>query len=573
MIIDGRTVTKGASIVADVCLIGAGAAGITLARELKDSSAQVVLLEAGGLAADPVTQSLYAGENVGIDYDRLDRARSRFFGGSTSCWGGWSRPLDEMDFEERPWVPNSGWPFKRATLDPYYVRAADYVQVGHEYDNAVWAERLKPDNIALLPIEGDVLQSMMIQLSPPAKFGTLYKDDLEKSPTTRVILYSNVVNLESDENANTVKGVRVKTFTGSEFFVHARYFVLTSGGIENARLLLASNDRRPNGLGNDHDVVGRYFMDHPRFRAVRLKLKDANRHRPLYDVTMAMRGPVGRTGKTYRIAAHIAPTAQAQRKMELSNSRSYFEAHYAADVSKSYLWLRAMRRQWRGRKVFGYSTSTVMREALEGLPQALKSAPLAVVGALDLYTNFSFIEREYRFESVVEPTPNPSSRVTLSSEKDPLGLPRSRLDWRLTERDYANAVKLNGLLRNVLGEQGVITPVGPEQSDPSETDVVGCWHHMGTTRMHKDPAKGVVDENLKVHGMDNLYVSGSSVFPTVGSDCPTITLVALSIRLAERLKAAIALETSPSASSQSADKGAASGGLVPETSGPSPSPT
>jgi choline dehydrogenase-like flavoprotein len=539
MIIDGRTVSNGATVEGDVCLIGAGAAGITLAAQLKDSATRTILLESGGLSPDPVTQSLYAGENVGIAYQPLDRARSRFFGGSTSCWGGWCRPLDGLDFEERAWMPNSGWPFARSALDSHYARAAEYLRLSPEYDTAVWSERLRPENISLLPIEGDVLQNMMIQLSPPGDFGALYKEELEKSAAVRVILYSNVVKLQSSENAAVIENVTARTLTGSEFRVRARYFVLCSGGIENARLLLLSNDRRPNGLGNDHDVVGRYFMDHPRFKSGRLRLKSENRHRPLYDVTMAMRGQIGRKGKTHRVAAHIAPTARAQRDLRLPNSRSYFEAHYAAKMSKGYLWLRAMRQQWRGRRVFGYSGMRVLGEALEGLPEALSSVPLALWGVLDLYANLPFIEREFQFESVIEPAPNPESRVTLSSQRDRLGLFQTRLDWRLSEQDYAAANSLKALLRDELQRQDIVSLVSPNRpdgEDASETKVMGCWHHMGTTRMHKDRRKGVVDENLKVHGVENLFISGSSVFPTAGSDCPTITLVALSIRLAAHLR-------------------------------------
>lgn len=336
-----------------------------------------------------------------------------------------------------------------------------------------------------------------------------------------------------------IESVRVKTLTGLRFSVRARYFVLCSGGVENARLLLLSNDRRPNGLGNDHDVVGRYFMDHPRFKSGRLRLRGENRYRPLYDVTMAMKGQNGRKGKTHRVAAHLAPTARAQRDLKLPNSRSYFEARYAAHMSRGYLWLRAMRRQWRGRKVFGYSRMSVLGEAVEGLPAALSSAPLALLGAVDLYTNLPFIEREFQFESVIEPAPNPESRVTLSHERDRLGLFQTRLDWRLSEQDYAAANRLKALLRDELQRQGIVTLVSPDCSDNEDASE---WHHMGTTRMHKDRRKGVVDENLKVHGVENLFIGGSSVFPTVGSDCPTITLVALSIRLAAHLRQVMVLQ-------------------------------
>ena len=534
MIVDSRAGFKGAVLEADICLIGAGAAGIALAMELSKTALDVVLLESGGLSADPASQSLNEGDNIGIDYEPLERARSQFFGGGTNCWGGWCRPLDEFDFEERSWIPGSGWPFGRSALASHYRAAAAYLDTVEEYHVEDWRERLRASQRPLLPLAGNVVENLIIQLSPPANFGLNFRTALARAPRIKVLLYANATELATDEYARRVEAVCVKTLSGSMFKVRAHRYVLCSGGLENARLLLLSDRARPAGLGNEFDVVGRYFMDHPRMRLAQLRLKDSYAYRRLYDATMAMTRRKSLGVARRRVAAHLAPSYGVQREMRLPNSRSYFVARYAADMSKGYLWLRDTRRRWRGRRVFGYSSMSVLAGALSGLPAALKTTPLAVLGVIDLIANPAFVNRELQLETIVEPVPNPDSRVTLARQVDRLNLRRAVVDWRLTGEDYRAAERVADIVVDELERQGLVARLGRRHS-ACESLVSGCWHHMGATRMHRDPRKGVVDENLRVHGVDNLFICGSSVFPTAGSDCPTITIVALSLRLAEHL--------------------------------------
>ena len=134
MFIDARQVEEGSELRAELCIIGAGAAGLALARELRGSARSICLLESGGLEADSETHELQRGTRSGEAYPPLEETRSRFFGGSTNCWAGYCRPLDAIDFEPRDWVPNSGWPFPRAELDPYYVRANRLLGLGELAD-------------------------------------------------------------------------------------------------------------------------------------------------------------------------------------------------------------------------------------------------------------------------------------------------------------------------------------------------------------------------------------------------------------------------------------------------------
>lgn len=542
MIIDSRLIDDFHSFQSDICIIGAGAAGITIALEFLSKTVNVILLEGGGTSSDPMTQSLYAGENVGLSYDRLEEMRSRYLGGSTNCWGGWCRPLDPLDFEKRVWVPNSGWPFGKKELYGHYERSHSLLKLGpFDYDEDRWTQKFTKENISPFPLDGRRVGNMISQFSPPARFGDLYRPQLNQSSNVKVMLFANVSEIQANDTATMVTGVRVATLNGKSFTVSAKVVVLAAGGIENARLLLLSNQTQKMGLGNERDLVGRYFMDHPRIRSTRVRLKDQRRHRKLYNSTMVLaRG--GYSSNGVRVAAHVAPTSECQRELSLPNSRTYLVARYAHDMSDAYLGLKAISRQLKGHGRFGYPFGDMVREILQTLPSVIAKAPQAAIGLLDARLNPRFVKRDFDLETVIEPIPNYDSRVGLSSTRDRLGLNRVKVDWRLTEQDKVHFIALRELLTEELTGQGVLQLVG-ETADLSEiwpTHIIGCWHAMGTTRMDPDPAKGVVDANCRVHGISNLFVAGSSVFPTVGSDMPTITIVAMALRLCGRLEAALA---------------------------------
>jgi choline dehydrogenase-like flavoprotein len=360
---------------------------------------------------------------------------------------------------------------------------------------------------------------------------------MERLANLTVMLFANATRIVTDETASTVTGVEVKTLNGKCFTVGASYFTLASGGIENARLLLLSNQVQSAGLGNGRDVVGRYYMDHPRVKSHLLRVADAKRYRSLYDATLHRihngRGAAGRD-----IEVHLAPTFDQQRLLGLSNSRTYLVARHSNDLTKSFFALKALQRAISGRSHFGYPRSRVIRDVMSQMPTLLLNAPTTALTVADVRLNSVRTRQDYSLETVFEPVPNRESRVTLSANQDALGLRQAVVDWRLTEQDRSNFTTQTALVLEGLARADIVRPLaGTQVGEPAwPDDVMGCWHHMGTTRMSEDPARGVVDASCRVHGMHNLYIAGSSVFPTVGSDSPTITIVALALRLADRLR-------------------------------------
>ena len=539
MFIDSRTLPHGTVVEADICIIGAGSAGITIAREFIDKSFKVVLLESGGLTADPATQSLYAGENAGIPYAALESTRSRYFGGSTNCWVGWCRPFDRIDFEYRDWVANSGWPLDHSALAPYFLRAHDVLQLTElRFDADSWRERLKREALDFLPLRDGGIKNQINLFSPPTRFGDAYRDLLRNAADVQTFLNANVVEIEANETASAVERVRVATLQGNQFAVSARAFVLAAGGIENARLLLLSNRVQPAGLGNGSDLVGRYFMEHPRLRGRKIRLKNPGRHRRLYDSTLVMSRRRLNT-RALRLGVDLAPTEASQRRLGLQNSRTYLSAIYRGDGSAEIETLRRTHQLFKDRRKYGYSAAYLANDVLRNLPRLTARLPQLASSVFDYTANPNHAGREFWLDTIIEPAPNPDSRVVLSGEKDALGLNRSRVELRLSDSDRQTFVGTQELLAAELGASGAVEFDDAPAPDWPEK-VFWCSHHMGTTRMDEDARKGIVDKNCRVHGIGNLFVAGSSVFPTGGSDIPTMTIVAMALRLSDHLLAAMA---------------------------------
>jgi choline dehydrogenase-like flavoprotein len=537
---DARTVPADTVVEADLCIVGGGPAGITVAREFMGTRLKVVLLESGGRDVDPETQALYRGENIGQHYERLDANRSRFLGGSSNCWGGWCREFDDIDFEQRSYLENSGWPFPKSALNPYYRRAGDICQVRNgDYTLDGWREAIGKEGLEWFPVD-DPVTSVVNQFSPPTRFGVVYGPELENAENIETLLYANVTDFETDADGRQVTAANVATLAGGKFKVKAPIFVLASGGIENARLLLASNSVKKNGLGNDHDVVGRYFMDHVRVRSLGITLNEQTRHRRVYDQSLAL-ARRRLSAKHLGVNAHLAPTQAAQRALGLPNSRTYLVADYFGSMTAAHAEVSEIREMIRARRKFGTSWGQIAQRVLKSSPKLVMNAPHVAYGIYDSMLNPHKDDRLFYLESVFEPTPYRESRVKLSAEKDRIGVPIVQLDWRVAPQDKDHFTRTVSLVAGALEKAGVATVKDPLSSleDHWPKDILWCWHHMGTTRMHNDPKFGVVDADCKVHGVSNLYIGGGSLFPTVSSDIPTMTIVALALRLSARLRTAL----------------------------------
>jgi choline dehydrogenase-like flavoprotein len=516
---DARTLDAGTLIEGDVCIIGAGAAGISIALEWLTGPRKVILLEGGGFEVEPKMQDLYRGEIVGQPYFPLEAARLHCFGGTTGHWAGWCSTYDAIDFEQRPWVPNSGWPIRREELDPFYTRAQPLLDLGaYDYDSASYVKQ----DAALTPLAlgSETFWTKMWQFSPPTRFGKKYRDAIVRSPNVHLYTYANVVELAANEAMSAVDELRVRTITGKEHRVRAKTYVMACCSIQNARLLLASNRQATAGLANAHDVVGRYFMEHLEMPGGALMLaKPESTRMKMYAMDFGVTKARG----------EIALTPQAQRAHKVLNGT---------------LSLEPAPFEQPGRSTFQFMPPEKV-EALRRWDEGGRHGPnpLGSEGGVPADSS-GRPPSYYQLATRMEQSPNPDSRVTLSTEKDALGMPRVRLDWRLTALEKRSIRVLHELLGHEVGRTGIGRLQFREWLlDADEVwppFVGGGWHHMGTTRMSTDPKKGVVDPDCRVHGLANLYIAGASVYPTAGAANPTLTLVSLSLRLSDHLKGQVA---------------------------------
>ncbi len=484
------SVPDGARIEADVVIAGAGAAGITIARELARTDKRVVLLESGDFEYERDTQDLYAGTVSGSPYD-LESSRLRFFGGTTNHWGGWVRPLDPEDFEGRSWIPGTGWPIERRELDPYYERA--YPITSQLDDRSFdWEDWVGDPEVGVAPlVDSPELTGAIYRISP-VRFNDAYRPDIEVADNVTAYLGANLVGIALDA-ADRVAAFEVATLEGNRFEVIGSQYVLALGGIENARMLLQTDTSEGTPLGNHSDLLGRTFMDHIEANVGTVVLAD--------QLSEAYMG-----GNFGLFRAAVTPTVEAGERLGLGG--------VAFVIEEGPRW----------------ADPADVPEGMDELPSEVVGD---VLGSLEPGEPSTWV-----VHMRAEPEPNPESRVTLNDEVDALGVRTVDVHRVLTDADHQRIRAAVDLLANELGAAGVgwmrIDAPGLGVDDSS---LFYGFHHMGTTRMSETPADGVVDPDGRVHGTDNLWIAGSSVFPSVGYANPTLTIVALALRTADRLAA------------------------------------
>ena len=541
MFIDARQLPPSQTINTDICIVGAGVAGISMAREFTTAGFKTAVIESGGLTPDKITQSLYWGENIGIPYYPLDTARARFFGGTSHYWhiklpgtgmGVRLRPMDAIDFETRDWVPYSGWPYDKSVLNFYYERAQEVCQIGpFNYDPDYWADAQRP----VLPLGNGGVQTTMFQFAEREVFFKQYRNELEKSDQVTVYLHGNVTEIQTTENAKTVTRLRVDCLEGNRFYVKAKYYVISLGGIETPRLLLLSNEIWKQGLGNEHDLVGRFFMEHPHLWSgtyVPSNRKVSN-STGLYQIFRKNNLP---------LLAKLTLTEETLRKEKLANWCTSIHPDYHLSYQHYMQWDKKGVSAFQGlKRRLGRKPAT---GSLMGIMADIVSDPISIGLALARKIKGNFkkeFERSrhvavFKLNHMAEQTPNPDSRVLLSEEKDRLGQRRVKLDWRLNPIDVETITRAQKIVDAALRQSGLGYLNIETRADEIPAHIHGGWHHMGTTRMHTDPKQGVVDPDCRVHGTSNLYIAGASTFPTVGYANPVLTTIAVVLRLADHLK-------------------------------------
>ena len=507
MHIDARTSENNTLIEGDICIVGAGAAGITLALQFLNAPLKIILLEGGGFEYEKAMQDLYRGKNTGLPYYSLESSRLHYFGGTTGHWAGYCSEYDAIDFKKRDWVHGSGWPLSREDLDPYYGKASDILELQTSPPDA---DMMKSS----LAFDRNVIRNKMWYFSPPVRFGKKYRDTIVNAANITLYTHANVTDIITNENVSVVEEVTVRNLAGKYLRVRAKKFVLACCAIQNARLLLASNKQAGRGLGNDNDLVGRHFMEHLEMNAADLFLP-----RPasldLYRLQFFYT----------KIRAELALTENSQRNMQILNGTVALDpVTVSAEKNDT------------GETPDSGEASEDPAASLKGWEEAEK-----------YYESGKYLKekfnrtKQFMFFARMEQSPNPSSRITLDTEKDALGMPRVVLDWRLTElekRSYRKLIETIGVACGITGVGRVrLHEWLHDENDANWPEhLAGGWHHMGTTRMHVNSKEGVVDEHCKVHGIGNLYIAGSSCFPTAGSANPTYTIVAMTLRLADHLK-------------------------------------
>lgn len=498
----------------DVCVIGAGAVGIVLARQLAESGLTVTLLEGGGPRFETRSQDLYAVETSGRPFrgDRIGRYRA--YGGSTTEWGGQILELDDFDFEKRDWIKGSGWPFDKSVLKSYYARALamEGLRRAADSESDVWSTiGLQP------PAFGSEFRVRFSNWCPERNFARLHGSYLDESPRVTVLLHANAVGLELESQGSRISGVHIRTFDGRSARVTARHYVVCLGGIESTRLLLQPCEHAP---WQRSGLLGRFFQEHVACNGIPIDLTSINRPDAYFGYFHA---------RGFRYHAKICLNLEQQRRHKTLNVAATINRMAKDDHRRDQVIRAVRRRREGGEKISPRTLASAFRylpgEAMaRGAARLRKEPPPWGAAMLSVH---------------VEQLPTSASSITLTHRIDPLGMLGVRLDWKVADEERRTIREYVRIASEVFTREGTATirpPRGFMEDDALLESMCGeSFHHMGSTRMSVSENDGIVDPDLRLHGVGNGYVCSSSVFPTCGFSNPTHTLLALAIRLADKL--------------------------------------
>lgn len=463
----------------DVVIIGAGAAGITIARKLSAQGVRVALVEGGQYDLTDVSQRLYQADIVGHPYT-LTGTRLRQFGGATNHWGGYVCALDADTFQARDDLsaPYNGWPIDKAELDPYFYEGIDILDIPQ---NAPWKPAINHYDPFDNAMRANEFQELYWNQSPPTRFREKYFEEVSANPNIDVLLDQSLVNWTVDADG-TMQSVEVVTLEGQEpTTLTAKQFVLATGAIENARLLLFINERNGTNYGNASGMVGKYFMEHPELDAAQFVMMDPNYQHRVNNHALRF----------------FRPTREWQLRENLPGAilRMYFTHQSESDEIISELESLTTLRRYDGWRA-GYIMMSFEQMAV------------------------------------------PENRIALDyNNLDTLGMPYTTLHWHLQAQDYhAPRVLVKRfaelMLQHNFGRVRLFDWILDNRSQP---DPLWAKHHLGTTRMGRNENEGVVDTDAKLFGTKNMYLMGSSIYPVGGYENPTLPILMLSMRLSDHL--------------------------------------
>jgi hypothetical protein len=465
----------------DVCVCGAGPAGITIARKLAGHGKKVLLLEGGDLSYSHKSQDHYKGSIAGRMY-YLESSRLRYFGGSSNHWGGMCALLDPITFEAQDNLGLPGWPISREEVLSSIHEAKEIVDItGKSFEVSKQPGFTSP-----------LFDRYACAFSPPTRFSKKYGDEIRQSPQIDAFFNANLIDLSLNDSLTRVKHVRVRNYDGKISDVSAAQYVLALGAIENVRILLNANSQVPAGIGNQSGMVGRCFMESLNVPIGRFLMTDPKFWQP--------------------DEVFLVPTEALMRQKEIGNGVIDFTPRIPEVRHGGHL---------RVLKDFINQTGC-LSPAVTALARRIVDFDCPGDGTIS---------------SLIEQEPNPNSRVSLTDDVDDLGLRRVQLNWQLSDADLKTIRVLSiEVAKEMARLNRARVQLAPFILDSNlEIPVSGNGHHIGTTRMSADPRYGVVDENCQVHGIQNLHLAGSSVFPKCGGRNPTLTILLLALRQAEFL--------------------------------------
>lgn len=524
----------------DVCIVGAGTIGIPLALELERLGCSVLLLESGDRHYSTDSQRLADAAIVNPNHHvEMDLAVQRRLGGASNLWGGRCVPMEDIDFMARPSIPQSGWPIGLTDVAPYYRAACQYLDCGPpEFDDPIQDLTIS---------DNDFLFSRIERWSARPRVGANYARRLRDSRAIDLRLRATVVGLNHSEDGR-ICSIRVRNLTGSEIIARPRHVILAAGGLENTRLLLATQREHPNSFGGLDGPLGRYYMGH---------LYGLASEVILHSSTLDDGIEYFRSRDQHYVRRRFTPSAALQRQMGLTNLSFWPDypairnpEHRNGIMSLAYVALAIppIGRLIIAESIRSHYVGSGQQRWSPHIANILRDAPrTAVFIPRFIYRRYvarphmpGFFQRNaarrYSLRFHAEHLPNPDSRVTLTRETDALGLPRLAIDLRYTEADTAPLIRAHECFAQWLEKTGLgrfMWSVPDEQR--SAHIIAQCYdghHQIGTTRMSASPVSGIVDSNCRVHGAANLFIAGSSVFPTSGEANPTLTALALGLRIA-----------------------------------------
>ncbi len=547
MIKDAKKLKNNQELRADIIIVGTGAGGMASAIEFIDSGLSVIVLEAGHESYDEVAQSVYEGDvSDNGQHGKLSGYRRRMLGGTSSVWGGRCSSFVDSDFEERSYVANSGWPIKKSDLDPFYVKAHEYCDIG-VYDYTVSGSLSTNEKIVPDLSSEKIAQDQIWRFSLPTNFATKFKSQIEQAENITLYLNANCLHIQLDELGEEVKWLDCASTPDQKFRVKGCNYIIAAGGLETTRLLLVSNDVESAGIGGTSNKLGKYYGSHltGNYGEVKLSTKSSG---------VSWKYKTSKDGVYYKQQLRVSEAEQEVKglmntRIILSHPGFGDPSHGSGVLSGAYM----VKRFLKGQIPPEYSkdlASAEYKNVGRHLKNIILDSPKSMIFMFDWIRRRVLSKRKlpsialrsksnvYTLHYDSEQTPVAESVISLSKKKDMFGMPRLNVDWRFDEKDLDNLFQTYKTLSEELDKSGAgqMLSNDDEVKNRIKSQIGVGSHHLGSTRMSAGKENGVVDVNCKVHTVNNLYLASPSVFCTGSFANPFLTIVALALRIANHIK-------------------------------------